>query len=331
MRFFYLNQTKIAIFLLMAIVSLPSIAAPTTTQAQGTLKNASSATNDALLQLNAVKPSQDVDLRDTYDPQHLFSKPGIYEKQAFQGITRQALPLTPDQIMQLKKMLAITQHASSASADVPPEPTLSTQEVSLSPGAVPPVIRLQQGFVTSVVFLDSTGSDWPIESYDLGNDRAFNLQWRQGTNVLMIQAMSMYNYGNLAIKLQGMTTPVMLTLVPGQRVVDYRVDLRVDGQGPNAQPVYKSDYLGENNSVLLNVLDGISPDGAKPLRVTGGRCRAWLVGNKMYLRTQLDVLSPAWISVMSSPDGTKAYLMGRSPTVLVSEYGKPVALKLEEE
>lgn len=316
---------------LLILIWTLGLSFPSVVLSAANTQEATQNSNQALLQLNAVKPNRDTNLENQYDPQHLFSKPNMYEKQSFQSVARQAMPLTPAQIMQLKKMLAVTQHASSASADIPPTPTLSTQEVSLSPGALPPVVRLQQGFVTSVVFLDSTGADWPIESYDLGNDRAFNVQWQQGTNVLMIQAMSMYNYGNLAVKLEGLTTPVMLTLVPGQRLVDYRIDLRVDGQGPNAQPTYSNNGTHPSDGVLLNVLDGIAPTDGKVLQVTGGRCRAWAVGNKMYLRTQLDVLSPSWISIMSSPDGTKAYLMVKSPTVLVSENGNPVALKLEDE
>ena len=325
MRFFYLGNMKIIAFLVLGWMLSPLSIAAVDDQV-----STSTDANNTSLKLSAVVPSQPTDVTDEYDPQHLFSKPNAYENQAFQAVTRQALPLTPDQILQLKNMLAITQHASAASGVIPPKPTLSTQMVSLSPGAIPPVIRLQQGFVTSVVFLDSTGADWPIESYDLGNDRAFNLQWTQGSNLLMIQAMSMYNYGNLAIKLQGLSAPVMLTLVPGQQVVDYRVDLHVDEQGPNAQPIYVDHSSGGIDSVLLNVLDGIAPDGGKALVVTGGKCRAWSMGDKMYLRTQLDVLSPGWLSVMSSPDGTKAYLMERSSTVLVSENGKPIALKLED-
>ena len=52
----------------------------------------------------------------------------------------------------------------------------------------------------------------------------------------MVQARSTYTYGNLAVKLAMLNTPVMLTLVPGQKVVDYRVDLRIQGLGPNAAP-----------------------------------------------------------------------------------------------
>ena len=280
------------------------------------------------LRLTAVSPQMSYSHRH-YDPQKLFPKPDTFQKQAFQSVTRSAMPMTPSQIIKLKKMLAVTERASASSGFVPPIPTLSTQVVNLSPGELPPVIRLQQGFVTSVVFIDDTGAEWPIIGYDLGNPRSFNIQWHHETNVLMIQAISKYTYGNLAVKLKGLSTPVMLTLVPGQRVVDYRVDLRIQQQGPNASPVFASHLPKAASNILLKILDGVSPFGAKSIAVTGGDAKAWLKGNVLYLRTRLAVLSPSWISVMTSPDGTKAYEMEKTPSILVSKYGKPVELRLE--
>ena len=289
---------------------------------------------ESLLRLTSIKQKDDASFgRNKYDPQNLFGTTNTYERAAFSDMSRQALPLTPDQIVKLKKMLAVTQRASASLGVVPPKPTLSTQEVSLAPGAMPPIICLQQGFVTSVVFVDSSGASWPIESYDLGNPRAFDIQWKQGSNsnLLMIQALTMYTYGNLAVKLKGLSTPIMLTLLPGQKVVNYRVDLRINQRNPNTKPLYtRNTPTAETNNVLLNVLDGIAPPGGKPLNVVGGQGRAWLIGNKMYVRTRLTIISPSWLSIMSSPDGTKAYLMERSSTVLVSKYGDPVELKLEE-
>lgn len=269
---------------------------------------------------------------DPYDPHHLFATSAPFEDQAFQSVSRQALPMTPRQIVNLKKMLSETQRASAASAEAPPKPVSTTQMVSLAPGSVPPPIRMQQGFITSIVFIDATGSPWPIESCNVGNPKAFNLlPWRAGGNTLMIQALSMYTYGNLAIKLQDLATPVMLTLVPGQKEVDYRVDLRVQQVGPNSNGKAGNDTLPNGaNSILLSVLDGVPPDGAQPLNVVGGDCQAWKLGNKMYLRTRLTILSPSWISVMTSSDGTKAYEMTKSSDVLVSKYGKAVNLRIRE-
>ena len=202
--------------------------------------------------------------------------------------------------------------------------------VSLAPGATPPVIRLSAGFVSSLVFLDSSGAPWPINSYDLGNPQAFNVQWDKKSNTLLIQASSLYTYGNLAVTLKSLNTPVMLTLIPGQKAVDYRVDLRIQHLGPNAKAVLGGNGLpGVANPVLLGVLDGVPPAGSKSLKVSGGQAQAWYEGGKIYLRTRLTVLSPGWLSTMTSADGTKAYEMPATPSILVSHNGKATQLRVE--
>lgn len=254
----------------------------------------------------------------------------LIDNSAFNGVTQQMFPLTPDRIVELKQLYQTTEFASASTAGTPPKPTATSQFVNLSPGSTPPVIRLAQGFVSSLVFLDSTGAPWPISAYDLGDPSSFNIQWDKTSNTLMIQAMKLYNYGNLAVRLKGLNTPVMLTLIPGQKAVDYRVDLRVQGYGPNAKSLPLEDGIPPSVSdVLLHVLDGVPPQGSQHLTVTGGDARAWLLGDKIFVRTNLTVLSPGWIASMTSADGMHAYEMQKTPVLLVSWHGKVMQLKVE--
>jgi len=249
---------------------------------------------------------------------------------AFEGVTNQMFPLSPEEIIRVKQMYHTNEYAQAATAGTPPKPTATSQFVNLSPGSTPPVIRLSQGFVSSLVFLDSTGAPWPISAYDLGDPTAFNIQWDKTSNTLMIQASKLYTYGNLAVRLRGLNTPVMLTLIPGQKAVDYRVDLRVQGYGPNAKSMPMEEGIPPAaNDVLLHVLDGVPPDGSSRLVVSGGDARAWLLNDKMYIRTGLTILSPGWIGSMTSADGTHAYEMQKSPVLLVSWHGKVMQLKVE--
>ncbi|MCX7091314.1 MAG: DotH/IcmK family type IV secretion protein [Legionellales bacterium] len=249
---------------------------------------------------------------------------------AFKGVASQLFPLNPEKIHVLKEKFAETEYAKAASASTPPKPTATSQFVNLSPGSTPPVIRLAQGFVSSLVFLDSTGAPWPIAAFDLGDPTSFGIQWDKTSNTLMIQATKMYNYGNLAVRLVGLNTPVMLTLIPGQKAVDYRVDLRVQGYGPNAKSMPMEEGLPPSASdILLHVLDGVPPTGSARLIVNGGDARAWLLDNKMFIRTNLTILSPGWIGSMTSADGMHAYEMLKSPVLLVSWHGKVMQLKIE--
>lgn len=262
------------------------------------------------------------------------SLPPFYQspanEEAFNGVAQNALPMSPEQIQRLRQLFNNSQLAASAPAGVPARPTASSQMVHLEPGATPPVIRLGQGFVSSLVFLDSTGAPWPIEAYDVGNPTAFNIQWNRTDNTLLIQSSSLYTYGNLAVRLKDLVTPVMLTLIPGQKAIDYRVDLRIQGLGPNASQTPLGNNLPTSASFeLLNVLDGIPPTGGKTVKISGGACQGWLFNNKLYLRTRLTVLSPAWMATMSSADGMKAYEMQKTPMLLVSQDGKVAQLKVE--
>lgn len=254
----------------------------------------------------------------------------IIENKAFKDMTRSIYPLTPEQIVQLRQTQQTIEYAKASTPGTPPKPTATSQFVNLSPGSTPPVIRLAQGFVSSLVFLDSTGSPWPIAAYDLGDPNSFNIQWDKTSNTLMIQAMKLYNYGNLAVRLKGLNTPVMLTLIPGQKAVDYRVDLRVQGFGPNAKNMpLETGVPPSASEILLHVLDGVPPPNSQRLSVSGGDARAWLSNDKMYVRTNLTILSPGWLASMTSADGTHAYEMQKSPVLLVSWHGKVMQLKVE--
>ncbi len=254
----------------------------------------------------------------------------VIDSLAFEGVGQQLFPLSPEQIVHLKQMYNTTEFAKASPVGTPPKPTATSQFVNLSPGSTPPVIRLSQGFVSSLVFLDSTGSPWPIAAYDLGDPTAFNIQWDKTSNTLMIQSLKLYTYGNLAVRLKGLNTPVMLTLIPGQKAVDYRVDLRIQGYGPNAKSMPMEEGLPPSaNAILLHVLDGVPPAGSSRLVVSGGDARAWLHNEKMFVRTNLTILSPGWIGSMTSADGMHAYEMQKSPVLLVSWHGKVMQLKVE--
>jgi intracellular multiplication protein IcmK len=255
----------------------------------------------------------------------------IVDERAFEATKKQLFPLTPEQIIELRQQSEEQNLAQNTSVGAPPRPTATSQFVNLSPGSTPPVIRLSQGFVSSVVFLDSTGAPWPITAYDLGDPSSFNIVWdKQGGNTLMIQALKLYTYGNLAVRLKKLNTPVMITLIPGQKAVDYRIDMRIQGIGPNAQTIPNEVGLPSSASdILLHVLDGVPPQGSERLTVSGGDARAWLYKNKMYVRTTLTILSPGWIGSMTSADGMHAYEMPKAPVLLVSWHGKVMQLKVE--
>lgn len=254
---------------------------------------------------------------------------------AFSNTVQGILPMTPEQIHRLRQLYSASQYAAAAPAGIPPKPTATSLMVDLSPGAASPAVNLAEGDITALVFLDSTGAPWPVEAIDNGNPNAFDIQWNKKDNVLLVQATTAFGRGNLAVRLRQLGPPVMLTLVTNNSVdgnggvVDYRVDLRIPGLGPNALPVQNNNTPNPANPVLLDVLDGLPPDGAKALDVSNDAGQAWLKGDSLFLRTRLTLLSPAWLAAMSSADGTNAYQLQKSPLLLMSQNGKVVQIKLK--
>lgn len=250
---------------------------------------------------------------------------------AFVDVVHNLMPLNPQQIITLRNMFDQSQQAVAQYPGTPPKPTSSSIIVNMSPGSTPPVIRLRAGYVTSLVFLDSTGQPWPVVGYDLGNPKAFTIQPNVPdgkSSTLIVQSLVRYQQGNLAVMLKGESTPVMLTLMPGQRAVDYRVDLRIPGLGPNAS-VAMIGLPQAANPLLLTFLDGVPPQGARLLTVIGAPAQAWLYHSRIFLRTRVTILSPGWLATMSSPDGTHVFEFAKTPIVLASQRGAMVQLSIK--
>ncbi len=256
-------------------------------------------------------------------------RPPTLRDQAFQELLNKISPLTPEQIIEMRRAQDRTQRAVATAPDVPPRPVSSTLVIDLSPGMTPPIVRLGSGYVSSLVFLDSTGQPWPIADYSLGDPKNFNLQWDRKTNTIFMQSNTTYASGNLAVRLANLDTPVMLSLVSGQKEMDYRVDLQVRGRGPNAKAAVVGDALPAGpDPLLLSVLDGVPPAGSIELQVTCGCGLAWLYKDKMIFRTHLTILSPAWVSTVSSADGTRVYEMAPTPLVIATQNGKMVKIAI---
>jgi intracellular multiplication protein IcmK len=249
---------------------------------------------------------------------------------AFNTMLQHNTPLTPQQVVKLHQQIDISQRAAATPPLIPPKPVSTTIMINLAPGTTPPAVRLAVGYVTSLVFVDSTGAPWPIAAFDIGNPKAVNIQWDGKSNIILMQALAPYSYGDMVLRLVGLPTPVTLELVSGQRVVDYRVDIHVPGIGPNTTELpIGSNLPNPASSLLLDVLEGVSPPGSRALAVRGADCQAWLLGSRMFLRCRLTLLSPGWVGKMVSPDGMNAYELPRTASILVSRYGEPTELKIE--
>ncbi|MDQ5884421.1 MAG: intracellular multiplication protein IcmK, partial [Pseudomonadota bacterium] len=93
----------------------------------------------------------------------------MIENLAYEQAEKQIFPMKEKEIVKMHDKYKKIELAKTTDPTSPPKPVATSQFVNLSPGSTPPVIRLAQGFVSSLVFLDSTGAPWPISAYDLGD------------------------------------------------------------------------------------------------------------------------------------------------------------------
>lgn len=285
-----------------------------------------------------VQPS-DVDRTISRDYKPYAGKPSrsaelsIKEQQnqeAFDSMMEEVLPLSPEQIKQAHKLYDLSLQAKATPPAPPPQPHFISLPVHQEPGSQSPLLRLAPGFVSTILFIDRTGAPWPIEAYSIGDPNNFNIQWDNQSNTMFLQSMKKYAHANMAVRLVGLNTPVTLTLVSGQKDVDFRVDLQMQMRGPEAFPamIEKSPYSSQVNSEMINVLDGVPPKGSLKLTVNGGPGQAWKYNDKIYYRSKVTLLSPAWLSTVSSPDGTHVYEIMPTPYLLASIDGKTINIKL---
>lgn len=245
----------------------------------------------------------------------------------FQKLLKSQFPMSPDQIKIFRETLNIYEQAMQDQVRNP-TPIMSTRSVNLDPGGSPPAVRISTGYVSSVLFVDETGAPWPIKAYDIGNSKAFNVVWDQKGNILMIQGLVPYSNTNIVVLLHGLDTPVILNLINDQKKVDYRLDLRVQGMGPQATvPIITNTEIPEGDDLLMGLIDGLPPEQARPLEVQGGNAQAWIMNDEeLLIRTRLTILSPSYTSSMRSPDGMKVYRMPKTPLIMATKDGNTYKL-----
>ena len=253
--------------------------------------------------------------------------------QAFNAALTGLLPLKTDEMRKTLEVFDNTRQALEVPVYPYPEPEIVVQTVSLDPGAIPPVINVGMGHVTTLMFLDITGQPWPIKDMTWAGNFEI-IHGEDGSPMLRIMPMTDFAYGNISVRLTGLNTPVLFTLKSARGKIHYRFDARIAQYGPFAQsPLIEGGLtLVAGNATINSILDGIPPQGSETLEVSGvdGRTTAYSFGNVTYVRTPLTLLSPGWTSSVSSSDGMNVYALSSAPVVLLSDGGDVVRAQLSE-
>lgn len=240
-------------------------------------------------------------------------------QEAYRAVVEEATPLTPEQIRTLRRMVDDAERAAAAPPRFIPKPVSTTVTALLTPGATPPVIRTAANFVTTALFIDPAGNPLNVLDVTPGGAAGFTITPNpvpRNTNKIEISPKSPYATGNVSVWLEGINTPVSLTLVSGQRELDYRVDVRVKGRflaGSASAAAASPDSM---NPVLMTFLDGVAPDGARALTSSNAEVQVWAYRNRFYVRAAMTLLSPAYINTQRSADGTVVYEIPPTPVLV---------------
>lgn len=252
---------------------------------------------------------------------------------AFNAAITGLLPLDPPEIRKLLKRFDETKEATETPIYPYPEPQSVVKNISLDPGVRPLELKLATGNVTTVTILDVTGAPWPIAHMTWAGNFTVTPP-PSGSNMFVITPMSEFAAGNVSIAMIGLVTPITFVLRTHRDEVYYRVDARLPDYGPYAQQplIDKGVTIAAGNPSMTAILDGVPPESAKKLEVSGvdGRTTAYKYNEATYVRTPLTLLSPAWSGSVKSGDGMNVYALDNAPVILLSDQGRMVRARLSE-
>lgn len=234
----------------------------------------------------------------------------------------QSVPLTPDEVRQLRRELGDRKSAltENVTGRPPVKSTTSIYNLDLSPGATPPVVRVEVGHGSIISFLDAAGRPWPAKVADNFSPNGLTLsQFTEHQLSIGTTSGHPINAG-VAVALDGVPVAITFTVISGQPVVDTQVHM-VLSQYRSVAPPGVGTLRGEPSLTagdLMSYLLRTPPPSARKLTVDGlSDALAWQVSNdRMVLRTSAMVTTGAF-RVQGIGDGTYAYEMPLSPQVRI--------------
>ncbi|ACB97392.1 DotH/IcmK family type IV secretion protein [Beijerinckia indica] len=270
-----------------------------------------------------------------------------------------ALPLTPEMIRELgRRYREIKREEERATTQIA-TPVSRRINVAFIPGQATNIIQTVKGYPSAISFFDSTGQPWPIEwnsnsnpssiaggsncnaTTNTGGPAVAAVGFHvctptKGSNVLEVTPMSLEPRGGLVVTLEGAPKPLSFMLVGGGGRYDSDVSVHVADRGPHAKVeiTRRTPAPDTGSGFLTAMLDGVPPAEATPLVVSGVSpedLRAWRLGDKVFLRTRMTLISPEWTASEAGEGGLTIYSVPATPVVLLSGHGRTVSAALQEQ
>jgi intracellular multiplication protein IcmK len=210
--------------------------------------------------------------------------------------------------------------------------------MTLRPGEAIPVLRTFPGNTTNLTFADATGAPWPVQTVVSGNPNAIKVERAAPdgvpTNIVVVSPLQQFAFlNNLVVTLVGNPVPIIFAIETGNSGhVDFRVDVNLRGRGPNAavEPTGIATLAPTNDSTMQAFVDGIAPQGARRMFSSRPDVEVWRLNDVMYVRTPLELLSPAATARASHVSGVKVYSLMYAPVLILTQNGQRVRVTVDD-
>ena len=282
--------------------------------------------HDTRTRQEVAEPENEPEIEPEFEPWDEFSLP---DREVGRAI-RQGMPLTAEQIEKTLRLIATYRETVERASR--PAPDLRAREIALSldAGEPAPVVAIQMGYTTGVVFIDATGEPWPVSA--LLVEEAFGpTEGDAGGHIVYVTPSKRFLHGNAVVELAELSTPLVLEFASGKGVVDSRLIVRIPRAGPNADPIVieRTEEFGPSDPTVSVFLHGLAPADASSVEIRGGnrRDRAWRLDGSIYLRTAKTLLAPRAQAFERGANGDTVYRLADTPYAVVSRDGTRVRLE----
>lgn len=249
---------------------------------------------------------------------------------------REQFPLNPDMIRDYRRRLNESQRAAALPpSGIRPEALTQSLRVSLDTRGPTPQLETSPGTVSIISFFDQTGAPWPIASFVVGREDAFQVYaMQEGSNQLAVSPMVAHGYSNLAVSLVKEDQPLVIDLETNEARSHYRLDLSVNGRGPNAiipaVQTREPKQTASDELMMAFVQGSDIPKTARKLSTDDSDVAAWHFNGNLYIRTNQTLMAPSWSATLAGPGGIKAYRLRPAPVALISRNGQVTKVRITQ-
>lgn len=241
-------------------------------------------------------------------------------------------PLTAEEVLELRQEMLRRQQAVQQPLEPIARPVRRAVPLDLAPTAAPEVVRLANGQGAVVSFFDAAGRPWPISVGDGYSPQALDVATFGPNGLSLGLKRRLAGRTNVAVLLEGLDTPVVLSVLPAREEADVALEVQVPRYVPSLPaPVNAAQQMASLNAAeLMDFLLGTPPRTARPLASNSAAVKAWQTGpNRMIVRTSALLAAPAWSRRQSSGTGVTVYEVPLSPVLTVAVDGALSSVRLD--